>query len=88
MACEKIRIACRLCDSTEALFDGTIEEPSLEFTEAAHMRLSNLLAAPPLVDFLEYGLGELIHNLPRQRDRRGSHDGQPQIGLSVVLGGA
>ena len=43
MACEKTRIACRRNDWTEALSDQSIEEPSVEFTEAAHMRLSNLL---------------------------------------------
>ena len=52
MACEKIRIACRRHDRTEALFDGSIEEPSLEFTKAAHMRLSDLLALRRLSIFL------------------------------------
>jgi 4,5-dihydroxyphthalate decarboxylase len=59
---QKIRIACRRHDWTDALFDGTINESSLEFIEAAHMRLSNLLADPPEIDFFEYGLGELIQN--------------------------
>ena len=62
---ERIRVACRRHDWTEALFGGAIDETSLVFSEAAHMRLANLLSDAPAIDFFEHGLCELIQNRAR-----------------------
>jgi 4,5-dihydroxyphthalate decarboxylase len=51
-----LRIACRRHDWTNALFNGRIAEPSMEFLPEAHLGLEALTGAPPSVDFMECGL--------------------------------
>jgi 4,5-dihydroxyphthalate decarboxylase len=50
------RIACRRHDWSNALFDGRIDEPAMDFTPDAHLGLEALLDDPPRFDFIECGL--------------------------------
>jgi 4,5-dihydroxyphthalate decarboxylase len=51
-----IRVACRRHDWSNALFDGRVAVPDVEFVPDAHLGLEALLAEPAAVDFMECGL--------------------------------
>lgn len=55
-AARTIRIACRRHDWSNALFDGRVAEPSMEFRPDAHLDLEALTGSNPSVDFMEIGL--------------------------------
>ena len=50
------RVACRRHDWSNALFDGRVVEPALEFVADGHLGLEALLETPAVVDFMECGL--------------------------------
>jgi 4,5-dihydroxyphthalate decarboxylase len=56
VASRKLRIACRRHDWSNALFNGKIDEPSMEFLPEAHLDLDALQGRDPTVDFMECGL--------------------------------
>jgi 4,5-dihydroxyphthalate decarboxylase len=51
-----LRVACRRHDWSNALFDGRVTEPGLEFVADGHLGLEALLDEPAGVDFMECGL--------------------------------
>jgi 4,5-dihydroxyphthalate decarboxylase len=51
-----VRVACRRHDWSNALFDGRVAAPALEFVPDGHLGLEALLAEPATVDFMECGL--------------------------------
>jgi 4,5-dihydroxyphthalate decarboxylase len=51
-----IRVACRRHDWSNALFDGRVAAPDVEFVPDGHLGLEALLAEPAAVDFMECGL--------------------------------
>jgi 4,5-dihydroxyphthalate decarboxylase len=71
-----IRIACRRHDWTEALFDGRIAEPTLEFLPEGHRRLPSLLGAAADLDFMECGLMTYVQSVA---------DGLPILALPVFI---
>lgn len=68
-----VRVACRRHDWSNALFDGRVTAPGLDFVADGHLGLESLLETPAAVDFMECGLvnyywarsqGLAVHALP------------------------
>jgi 4,5-dihydroxyphthalate decarboxylase len=72
----EIRISCRRHDWTEALFDGRISDPGLQFLPEGHRRLPSLLGAAPELDFMECGLMTYVQSVA---------DGLPISALPVFI---